>query len=46
MKQLYIVFSIEKVAPLVRQLNWTHCLLLLPLKDYDERIQVREYQLV
>ncbi len=33
MKQLYNVFSNEKVAPLVQQLSWSHCLILLPLKD-------------
>lgn len=33
MRQLYIVFSNEKVAPLVRQLSWSHCLILLPIKD-------------
>ena len=34
-KQFYNVFSDEKVAPLVRQLNWTHCLILIPLKDIN-----------
>lgn len=33
MKQLYNVFSNEKVAPLVQQLTWSHCLILLPIKD-------------
>ena len=36
MKQFYNVFSNEKVAPLVRQLTWSHCLILLPLKDINE----------
>ena len=35
MKQFYNTFSNEKVAPLVRQLNWTHCLILIPLKDIN-----------
>ena len=33
MKQLYNVFSDEKVAPLVQQLSWSHCLILLSIKD-------------
>ena len=36
MKQLYKVFSDEKVAPLVRQLSWSNCLQLLPIKNYDK----------
>ena len=36
MKQFYNVFSSEKVAPVVRQLNWSHCLLLIPIKDIDK----------
>ena len=36
MKQFYIVFSNEKVAPQVRQLTWSHCLILLPLKDINK----------
>ncbi len=36
MKQFYILFSDEKVAPLVRQLTWAHCLVLLPLKNMDK----------
>lgn len=36
MKQLYNLFSNEKVAPLVQQLSWSHCLILLPIKDYDK----------
>ncbi len=36
MKQLYNVFNNEKVAPLVPQLSWSHCLILLPLKDTNK----------
>ncbi len=36
MKQLYNVFSNEIVAPLVQQLTWSHCLLLLPIKDINK----------
>ena len=36
MKQFYNVFSDEKVAPLVQQLSWSHCLILLPIKNIDE----------
>ena len=36
MKQFYNVFSNEKVAPLVQQLSWSHCLILLPIKNVDE----------
>ena len=36
MKQLYSVFKDAKVAPMVRQLSWSHCLLLLPLKSIDK----------
>ena len=35
MKQFYNTFSNEKVAPMVRQLNWTRCLILIPLKDIN-----------
>jgi len=28
MKQFYNIFSNEKVAPLVQQLSWSHCLIL------------------
>ena len=31
MKQFYNVFDDEKAASLVRQLTWSHCLILLPL---------------
>ena len=36
MKQFYKVFSDEKVAPVVRQLSWSNCLQLLPIKNYDK----------
>ena len=36
MKQFYSIFSNEKVAPLVQQLSWSHCLMLLPIKNVDE----------
>ena len=36
MRQFYNVFSNEKVAPLVRQLSWSHCLILLPIKNINE----------
>lgn len=36
MRQFYIVFSNEKVAPLVTQLSWSHCLILLPLKNINK----------
>ena len=36
MKQFYKVFSNEKVSPMVTQLNWTHCLILISLKNYNK----------
>lgn len=36
MKQLYLVFSNEKVAPLLQHLCWSQCLILIPLKDIDK----------
>lgn len=36
MRQFYRVFEDEKVAPLARQLTWSHCLILLPLKDVNK----------
>ena len=36
MRQLYMLLSNEKVAPLVRQLSWSHCLILLPIKNINE----------
>ena len=38
MKQFYIVFSDEKVTTMLTQLTWSHYLLLLSFKDYDEII--------
>ena len=46
-RKFYLVFSNEKVAPLVPQLSWSQCLLLLPIKDinkinyYIEQVVVR-----
>lgn len=36
MKQFYNLFSNENAAPLVRQLTWSHCLILLPIKDINK----------
>ena len=36
MKKLFYIFSNEKVAPLVPQLSWSQCLLLIPLKDENK----------
>jgi len=36
MRQFYNVFSNEKVAPLVRQLSWSHYVELLAIKDQNE----------
>ena len=36
MRQFYLTFSNEKVAPLVRQLSWSQCLMLIPLKDINK----------
>ena len=36
MRQLYVLLSNEKVAPMVRQLSWSHCLILLPIKNIHE----------
>ena len=38
MKQFYTVFSDEKVTTMLTQLTWSHYLLLLSIKDYDEII--------
>jgi len=35
-RKFYLVFSNEKVAPLVPQLSWSHCLILLPIKNIDK----------
>ena len=36
MKQFYIIFSNEKVAPFARQLSWSHYTEVLPLKDGEK----------
>jgi len=36
MKQFYFKFNNEKVAPMGRQLTWSHYKILLPLNDYNE----------
>ena len=36
MKKLYNVFRNEKVAPLVPQLTWSQCLLLIPINNINE----------
>ena len=36
MRQLYITFQNEKLAPLVRHLTWSQCLLLIPLNDINK----------
>ena len=36
MRKFYTVFSNAKVAPLVPQLTWSHCLILLPIKDINK----------
>ncbi len=38
MRKLYIIFSDEKVAPLVPKLSWSHCLILLPIKNNNKII--------
>ena len=35
-RKFYLVFSDKKVAPLVPQLTWSHCLVLLPIKDINK----------
>ena len=35
-RKFYLVFSNEKVAPLGPQLSWSHCLILLPIKDINK----------
>jgi predicted nuclease of restriction endonuclease-like (RecB) superfamily len=35
-RKFYLIFSDKKVAPLVPQLSWSHCLILLPLKDINK----------
>ncbi len=36
MRQLYMLLSNEKVAPIMRQLSWSHCLILLSIKDFNK----------
>ena len=36
MRKFYIIFSNEKVTTMLTQLTWSHYLLLLPLKNYNE----------
>ena len=45
MKQLYNLFGEEKVSPQVTQLTWTHYLILMKLKNYDEIKYYTDYQL-
>ena len=48
-RKFYVVFSNEKVAPLVPQLSWSHCLILLPIEDinkinyYIHQIEINHY---
>ena len=35
-RKFYLIFSDKKVAPLAPQLSWSHCLILLPLKDINK----------
>ena len=43
MKQFYMLFKNEKVAPLAQQLSWSHYIELLPLKDiYKIEYYIRE----
>jgi len=35
-RKFYLIFSNEKVAPVVPQLSWSHCLILLPIKDINK----------
>ena len=36
MIQLYFLLHNKKVAPMVRQLSWSHCLIFLPIKNINE----------
>ena len=36
MKKLYNIFNNKKVAPLAPQLTWSHCLILIPIKNINE----------
>lgn len=48
-RKFYVVFSNVKVAPLVPQLSWSHCLILLSIKDvnkinyYIDQIKIHHY---
>ena len=35
-RKFYLVFCNKKVAPMVPQFTWSHCLLLIPLNDYNK----------
>ena len=35
-RKFYLIFSNEKVAPVVPQLSWSHCLILLPINDISK----------
>ena len=35
-RKFYLIFSNEKVAPLVPQLSWSHCLILIPINDISK----------
>ena len=35
-RKFYMVFSDKKVAPLVPQMTWSHCLILIPMKDINK----------
>jgi len=35
-RKFYLMLSNEKVAPLAPQLSWSHCLILLPIKDINK----------
>ena len=35
-RKFYLIFSNKKVAPMVPQLTWSHCLLLIPIKDFNK----------
>ena len=35
-RKFYLIFSNEKVAPVVPQLSWSHCIVLLPIKDINK----------
>ena len=36
MRQFYLVFSDEKVSLMGTQLSWSHCRVLLSMKNYDK----------